>query len=128
MVDRALACTGKLIEAQPEFEFADAVPGAGVLLALPALEAQGLLDVGQDVYGAPRNGLFGLRSTLPTFACVAPLRPTAPEQLTAGAPGGLGSTPANSAAPCPSSSTWSGTSRTAALRAPRAIPARRAPG
>ena len=36
--------------------------GAGVLLALPALEEQGLLEVGQDVYGALRNGFFGLRS------------------------------------------------------------------
>ena len=89
-LDRALACTGKLIEAQPEFEFAEAVPGAGVLLALPALEEQGLLEVGQDVYGALRNGFFGLRSILLTFAFMALLRIKAPEQLTERAPGELG--------------------------------------
>jgi len=90
LLDRALARTGKLIEAEPEFEFAEAVPGAGVLLALPVLEEQGLLEVGQDVYGDLRNGFFGLRSTLLTFAFMALLRLKAPEQLSERAPGELG--------------------------------------
>jgi len=89
-LDRALACTGKLVEAQPEFERAEAVPGTGVLLALPALEEQGLLEVGRDVYGTLRNGFFGLRSVLLTFAFMALLRIRAPEQLTEHAPGELG--------------------------------------
>ena len=33
-LDRVLASTGKLVEAEPEFEAAEAVAGAGVLLAL----------------------------------------------------------------------------------------------
>ena len=31
-LDRTLACTGKLVEAEPEFEAMEAVAGAGVLL------------------------------------------------------------------------------------------------
>jgi len=90
VLERTLACTGKLIEAAPEFHAAEAVPGAGVLLALPALLEQGLLEVTQDVFGALRNGFFGLRSVLLTFAFMALLRIKTPEQLTSHAPGELG--------------------------------------
>ena len=89
-VDRVLASTGKLAEAQAEFEFAESVPNAGVLLALPALLEQGLIDVGERVYGRLRNGFFGLRSVLFTLAFMALLRIKAPEQLTEKAPGELG--------------------------------------
>lgn len=88
--ERALARAGKLIEAAPQFKAAEAVPGAGALLALPALIEEGLLDVGQAVYGDLRNGFFGLRSILLTFAFMALLRIKTPEQLTAHAPGELG--------------------------------------
>ena len=89
-LDRFLACSGKLTEAAPEFHAAEAVPGAGVLLALPALLEQGLVEVGQEVFGALRNGFFGLRSVLLTFAFMALLRIKNPEQLTSHAPGELG--------------------------------------
>ncbi len=89
-VERALACTGKLPEALPAFEAAEAVSGAGVLLALPALLGQGLIDVGQQVFGALRNGFFGLRSVLLTLTYMALLRIKTPEQLTGHAPGELG--------------------------------------
>ena len=89
-LERALACSGKLTEAAPAFESAEAVPGAGVLLALPALLEQGLVEVGQEVFGALRNGFFGLRSVLLTFAFMALLRIKNPEQLTSHAPGELG--------------------------------------
>jgi len=88
--ERLLACTGKLPEALPEFEAAEAVPGAGVLLALPALLDQGLIEVGQQVFGALRNGFFGLQSVLLTLAFMALLRIKTPEQLTGHAPGELG--------------------------------------
>jgi hypothetical protein len=88
--ERLLACTGKLPEAMPEFHAAEAVAGAGVLLALPALLEQGLVEVTQDVFGALRNGFFGLRSVLLTFAFMALLRIKTPEQLTGHAPGELG--------------------------------------
>jgi len=89
-LERTLACNGKLIEAAPEFQPAEAVTGAGVLLALPALLEQGLVEVGQEVFGALRNGFFGLRSVLLTFAFMALLRIKNPEQLTSHAPGELG--------------------------------------
>jgi hypothetical protein len=88
--ERALARSGMLAEAAPVFEAAEAVPGAGVLLALPALLEEGLLEVGTKVYGGLRNGFFGLRSVLLTFAFMALLRIKTPEQLTEHAPGELG--------------------------------------
>ena len=89
-LDRVLACTGKLVEAEPEFEAAEAVAGAGVLLALPALLHEGLCEVGGEVYGSLRNGFFGLRSVLLTLAFMALLRIKTSEQLTEHAPGELG--------------------------------------
>ena len=90
MVDRLLACTGKLPAAVPEFAAAEAVSGAGVLLALPAVLEQGLIEVGQQVFGALRNGFFGLQSVLLTLAFMALLRIKTPEQLTGHAPGEFG--------------------------------------
>ena len=89
-VDRALARLGLIEEAPAAFSAAEAVPGAGVLLALPALMHEGLLDVGQKVYGRLHNGYFGLRSVLLTFAFMALLRIRTPEQITGRAPGELG--------------------------------------
>jgi hypothetical protein len=89
-LDRTLACTGKLVEAEPEFEAAEAVAGAGVLLTLPALLHEGLCEVGSDVYGKLRNGFFGLRSVLLTLAFMALLRIKTSEQLTEHTPGELG--------------------------------------
>jgi hypothetical protein len=88
--DRALARVGKLEQADPSFEPAEAVPGAGVLLALPVLLSEGLIEVGEGVYGKLRNGFFGLRSVLLIFAFMALLRIKSPEQLTEYAPGELG--------------------------------------
>ena len=90
VLERALACTGKMVEATPEFHAAEAVPGAGVLLALPALLGQGLVEVTQEVFGALRNGFFGLQSVVLTLAFMALLRIKTPEQLTGHAPGELG--------------------------------------
>ena len=89
-LDRALARMGMLPEAPPEFQAVEAVPGAGVLLALPALMYEGLLEVGQKVYGRLQSGFFGLRSILLTFAFMALLRIRTPEQITGHAPGELG--------------------------------------
>lgn len=89
-LERALAATGKLVEAEPEFEAVEGVAGAGVLLALSELLHEGLWEVGAEVYGKLRNGFFGLRSVLLTFAFMALLRIKTPEQLTEHAPGELG--------------------------------------
>jgi len=88
--ERVLACLGKIAEAKPEFEPMEGVVGAGALIALPALLHEGLLEVATGVYGALRNGFFGLRSILLTFAFMALLRIKTPEQLTEHAPGELG--------------------------------------
>jgi hypothetical protein len=88
--ERTLARLGQLEQADPSFEPAEAVPGAGVLLALPVLLSEGLIEVGEGVYGKLRNGFFGLRSVLLIFAFMALLRIKSPEQLTEYAPGELG--------------------------------------
>src|SRR3989337_2182406 len=88
--ERALAATGRLAEAPPRFAAAEAVQGAGVLCALPALLQHGLLAVGEHVYGRLRNGFYGLRSGLLTLAGLALLRGRTSEQLQGHAPGDLG--------------------------------------
>ena len=70
-VERCLAANGKLVEATPAFAATAAVSGAGVLLALPALLGQGLLAVPEQVFGRLRNGFYGLRAVLLTFAFMA---------------------------------------------------------
>jgi len=88
--ERALACVGALAEALPEFMCAEAVSGAGVLLALPALLGQGLIEVTQTVFGGLRPGFFGLRSVVLMLAFMALLRLKTPEQLSGQPPGELG--------------------------------------
>lgn len=88
--DRALAHAGLLVEAETVFEPAQAVAKAGVLVALPVLLGQGLIEVGREVYGALKNGYYGLNATLLTFALMALLRIKNLEALPAHAPGEFG--------------------------------------
>ncbi len=88
--ERALAAVGKLGEAAPAFPCAQSVPGAGVLVALPVLLGQGLVEVGEQVYGSLKNGFFGLRAVLLTLAFMALLRIKCIEDLPGFAPGELG--------------------------------------
>lgn len=88
--ERALAPTGLLMEAPPRFEPAESVAKAGVLVALPALLGQGLVEVGQEVYGSLNNGFYGLTSMLLTFCFMALLRIKSIEGLGGHAPGELG--------------------------------------
>ena len=88
--DRAMAQAGKLVEAAPEFVPAESVAKAGVLVALPALLGQGLLEVGEKVYGALNNGFFGLTSILLSFGFMALIRIKSTERLTDQAPGEFG--------------------------------------
>ena len=88
--ERLLAALGRLPEALPRFEPAEGVDHAGVLLALPALLALGLLDIGERVYQPLRNGFYGLRSLLLILAFMALLRIRSPEHLQYEAPGELG--------------------------------------
>jgi len=88
--ERAMARLGKLGEAAPEFTAAESVACGGVLVALPALLEQGLVEVGEAVYSGLRNGFFGLRSILLTFAFMALLRIKSIEGLSGHAPGEFG--------------------------------------
>jgi hypothetical protein len=61
---RAAARWGQLTAAEPVFTPAARVPLAGLLLAIPALEATGLLDCATTVFGCLRNGFYGLDTML----------------------------------------------------------------
>jgi len=88
--ERALAPTGLLVEALPRFDAAESVTKAGVLVALPAVVGQGLLEIGQQIYGGLRNGYYGLTSMLLTFGFMALVRIKSTEGLTNHAPGEFG--------------------------------------
>jgi hypothetical protein len=62
--ERAAARWGKLTHAEPVFAPAARVPLAGLLLAIPALEATGLLPCATTVFGCLRNGFYGLDTML----------------------------------------------------------------
>jgi hypothetical protein len=61
---RAAARWGKLSHAEPVFAPAARVPLAGLLLAIPALEATGLLSCAPTVFGSLPNGFYGLDTML----------------------------------------------------------------
>ena len=88
--ERNQAMLGMLYEASPRFVAVEGVQKAGVLLALPVLLSQGLLETGKDVYVSLKNGFFGLQSVLLILAFMALLRIKTPEQLKGHAPGELG--------------------------------------
>ena len=70
--ERALARWGLLGEgAEPVFVPGARYPLAGLLLALPALEATGLLAEARQVYGRLKDGFYGLAATLLTLAFLA---------------------------------------------------------
>jgi hypothetical protein len=62
--ERAAARWGKLPHAEPVFAPAARVPLAGLLLAIPALQATGLLPCATQVFGGLRNGFYGLDTML----------------------------------------------------------------
>jgi len=62
--ERAAARWGQLAHAKPVFTPAGRVPLAGLLLAMPALEATGLLSCAATVFGSLRNGFYGLDTML----------------------------------------------------------------
>jgi len=88
--ERALAPTGLVVEAAPQFESAESVAKAGVLVAMSALLGQGLVDVGRGVYGSLKNGYYGLTSMLLTFGLMALIRIKSTEGLSEHAPGEFG--------------------------------------
>src|SRR5258705_13911569 len=70
--ERALARFGLLGEgAEPVFAPGPRYPLAGLLLALPALEATGLIGAAREVCRRLKNGYYGLAATLLTLVFLA---------------------------------------------------------
>ena len=89
-VDRMLAKVGLLEDAVPMFRSGERIAGAGVLLAVPALAASGVLDVARQVYGSLYPAFYGLRTTFVTLLLMALLRIKRPEALKERSPHDLG--------------------------------------
>lgn len=89
-LDRLLAAIGLLEDAAPLFAKASNVPKAGVLLAIPALQATGLLSIAKEIYGSIGPAFYGLRTTLVAYVLFALLRIKRPEALKEHAPVDLG--------------------------------------
>ncbi|MDQ6738804.1 MAG: helix-turn-helix domain-containing protein [Actinomycetota bacterium] len=62
--ERAWARTGLMECAAPVFAPAARVPLAGMFVALPALQATGLLECSKETFGALPNGFYGLDTIL----------------------------------------------------------------
>jgi Transposase protein len=77
-------------EAEVVFESRRAVPGAGVLLAIPALAATGLLEAARATYGRLRPAVYGLRATILVLWACALMRRPRPEALKGTDPAALG--------------------------------------
>jgi hypothetical protein len=89
-IDRFLATLGLLDDAPPFFARASRIPRAGVLLAIPALVASGLVSIAREVYGSIGPAFYGLRTTVVAFVLLALMRINRPETLKEHAPPDLG--------------------------------------
>jgi transposase-like protein len=89
-MDRLLAAMGLLDDALPLFAPTRGLPRAGVLLAIPALVASGLLSTAEKIYGSLGPAFYGLRTTLVAYVLLALLRIPRPEALKEYPPGELG--------------------------------------
>jgi hypothetical protein len=87
--ERVAAAMGMLACAPIQFEAAQDVPQGGVLLALPALLANGLLRYSGELYALP-NGFYGMASIFLLLALMALARIKSIEQLRYVAPGEWG--------------------------------------
>src|SRR6266566_926086 len=89
--ERVLARWGLLGEgAEPVFAPGARYPLAGLLLALPALEATGLLEAARQVYGRLKDGFYGLTPTLLTLVFLALAGEPRAEGATRVSPAALG--------------------------------------
>src|SRR5437879_7941715 len=86
-MDRLWAALGLLDDALPLFAPAQNLPRAGVLLAIPALVASGLLSAAEKIYGSLHPSFYGLRTTLVAYVLLALLRIPRPEALKEYSPG-----------------------------------------
>jgi hypothetical protein len=89
-LDRFATTMGLIEEAPVEYQSAEGVPCAGVLLGVALLEETHLVEEAREVYGKLNNGWYGLRSLLWTLVVMALLRIKRPEQLKRYDPAALG--------------------------------------
>lgn len=88
--DRALARLGLLQDAVPFFDDHEELPRAGVLLAVPVLQAHGGLEVFTRLFGSLGPAFYGLRTTVLSLVLMALLRIKRPENLKEYSPEDLG--------------------------------------
>lgn len=89
-LDRFFAYLGLLDDAAPLFQSGAQVPGAGVLLAVPALVQSGVFTVARDIYGSLGPAFYGLRTSVLALLLMALLRIKRPEGLKEHPPADLG--------------------------------------
>ena len=89
-MDRLFACLGLLDDAAPLFRAGQRVPGAGVLLAIPALIDSGVFECAQELYGNIGPAFYGLRTTFVALLLMALLRIRRVESLKEHEPTELG--------------------------------------
>jgi prepilin-type processing-associated H-X9-DG protein len=89
-IDRICAALGVLDDAVPLFREGRRVPGAGVLLAVPAIEGTGVLDCAREIYGSIGPAFYGLRTSVVALVLFALLRIKRPEALKERSPEDLG--------------------------------------
>jgi len=90
VTERVAASLGELSFVAPKFQASLDVPYGGVLFALPALLALGLLDAPEDCLGKLPNGYYALDSLLMLLAFMALGRLDSMESLRYTAPGEWG--------------------------------------
>jgi len=88
--ERAAARAGDLVEAPVVITQGAHLPQAGLLLALPALEMTGLLEVAAQTFPPVSKGFYGLRATLLMGVFMALLREPRAEGATRLRPADLG--------------------------------------
>src|SRR5260221_1827754 len=88
-LERVAAAMGAMQAAPIVFEAARDIPQGGVLLALPALLAVGLLRHSAELYALPK-GFYGLSNLLIILAPIALARVGSIEQMRYAAAGELG--------------------------------------
>ncbi len=85
-----MAHLGLLMDARPIFRNGARIPGAGVLLAIPAIVQSGVIASAKETYGGIGPAFYGLRTTIVFLVVMALLRIKRPEGLKERSPGDLG--------------------------------------